>query len=65
VTGEFRSGFWFPIALFAAGGMLLLTVNVNKGKDEAIAYKNGQRSRHLLLASIPPITVTATGSGSH
>ncbi|KAG0228957.1 Autophagy protein 22 [Mortierella sp. GBA43] len=65
VTGEFRAGFWFPIALFVAGGMLLLTVNVNKGKDEAIAYKNGQRSRHLLLAAIPPITVTTTGDGSH
>ncbi|KAF9998871.1 Autophagy protein 22 [Modicella reniformis] len=46
VTGEFRAGFWFPLALFAAGGVLLLTVDMNKGKDEAIMYKNNRRARH-------------------
>jgi hypothetical protein len=45
-TGEFRAGFWFPLALFAAGGALLLTVDMDKGKDEAIAYRDGQRARH-------------------
>ncbi|KAK3815324.1 MAG: autophagy-related protein 22-like protein [Benniella sp.] len=45
-TGEFRAGFWFPLALFAAGGALLLTVDMNKGKDEAIAYRDGHRAKH-------------------
>ncbi|KAG0264841.1 Autophagy protein 22 [Mortierella polycephala] len=59
VTGDFRTGFWFPLALFAAGGALLLTVDINKGKDEAIRYKMNQQARHRLLSSIPPITVTS------
>ncbi|KAF9186227.1 Autophagy protein 22 [Haplosporangium sp. Z 767] len=59
ITGDFRTGFWFPLALFAAGAALLLTVDMNKGKDEAIRYKMNQQARHRLLSSIPPITITS------
>ncbi|KAF9941505.1 hypothetical protein BGZ67_004785 [Mortierella alpina] len=62
-TGEFRAGFWFPLALFVVGGLLMMTVDVNKGKDEAIRYKRDQRAKLALLSSIPPIMVTR-GSGS-
>ncbi|KAG0216536.1 hypothetical protein BGX28_000050 [Mortierella sp. GBA30] len=56
LTGDFRVGFWFPLALFAAGGLLLLTVDMNKGKDEAIQYKRKQEAKNLLVTSNPPIT---------
>ncbi|KAG0306206.1 Autophagy protein 22 [Dissophora globulifera] len=64
ITGEFRAGFWFPLALFAAGGLLLWSVDMSKGKDEAIAYKQDKAAKHQLLRSIPPITVTAAGEHS-
>ncbi|KAF9962152.1 Autophagy protein 22 [Mortierella alpina] len=65
VTGEFRAGFWFPLALFITGGALLMTVDVNKGKDEAIRYKRDQHARHALMSSIPPIMVTRGSGSSH
>ena len=65
VTGEFRAGFWFPLALFIVGGALLMTVDVNKGKDEAIRYKRDRDARHALLSSIPPIMVTRGSGSSH
>ncbi|KAF9575607.1 Autophagy protein 22 [Mortierella alpina] len=64
-TGEFRAGFWFPLALFAVGGALLMTVDVNRGKDEAILYKRHQRAKRALLASIPPIMVTRESGSIH
>ncbi|KAF9959436.1 Autophagy protein 22 [Mortierella alpina] len=65
VTGEFRAGFWFPLALFAAGGALLMTVDMDKGKDEAIRYKRNERAKHALLSSIPPILVTRESASLH
>ncbi|KAI7818947.1 autophagy-related protein 22-like protein [Gamsiella multidivaricata] len=56
-TGEFRTGFWFPLALFAAGGALLLTVDMDRGKDEAIAYKARQRAKQQQMVSIPPLII--------
>lgn len=58
VTGDFRIGFWFPLALMAAGGAVLLMVDMDKGKDEAIRYKQEEEAEALFHASIPPITVT-------
>jgi UMF1 family MFS transporter len=59
VTGDFRIGFWFPLALFAAGGAVLLMVDMDKGKDEAIRFKQEEEVEALFHASIPPITVTS------
>ncbi|KAF9136743.1 Autophagy protein 22 [Mortierella sp. GBA39] len=61
VTGEFRPGFWFPFALFVVGGAILFTVDMNKGKDEAVRYTADQEAKRRLLASIPPITITTAG----
>ncbi|KAF9099404.1 Autophagy protein 22 [Mortierella sp. AD031] len=61
VTGQFRPGFWFPLALFVAGGALLFTIDMNKGKDEAARYRADQEAKRRLLASIPPITITHAG----
>ncbi|KAF9920890.1 Autophagy protein 22 [Linnemannia zychae] len=61
MTGEFRPGFWFPLALFIVGGALLFTIDMNKGKDEATRYRADQEAKRRLLASIPPITITAAG----
>ncbi len=61
LTGEFRPGFWFPLALFVVGRALLFTVDMNKGKDEAARYTAGQEAKRRLLASIPPITITSAG----
>ncbi|KAF9901586.1 Autophagy protein 22 [Linnemannia zychae] len=61
LTGEFRTGFWFPLSLFIVGGSLLFTVNMNKGKDEAARYRADQEAKRRLLASIPPITITGAG----
>ncbi|KAI1319458.1 Autophagy protein 22 [Mortierella claussenii] len=58
ITGEFRTGFWFPLALFAAGAVLLLTVNMDKGKDEAITYKQREQDKRQWLASVPTVTIT-------
>ncbi|KAF9114907.1 Autophagy protein 22 [Mortierella sp. AM989] len=59
ITGEFRTGFWFPLALFAVGAVLLVTVDMNKGKDEAIVYAKSQEAKRKLLLSIPSVTITA------
>lgn len=61
LTGEFRPGFWFPLALLVVGGVLLFTVDMNKGKDEAARYTADQEAKRRLLASIPPITITSAG----
>ncbi|KFH66836.1 hypothetical protein MVEG_07361 [Podila verticillata NRRL 6337] len=58
VTGDFRIGFWFPLALMAAGGAVLLMVDMEKGKDEAIRYRQEEEAEACFRASIPPITVT-------
>ncbi|KAF9275397.1 Autophagy protein 22, partial [Mortierella alpina] len=65
VTGEFRAGFWFPLALFIVGGAILMTVDMNKGKDEAIRYKRNQHAKHAMMSSIPPITVTRESGSLH
>ncbi|KAF8929992.1 Autophagy protein 22 [Dissophora ornata] len=64
VTGEFRTGFWFPLGLFVVGGALLLTVDMDKGKDEAIVYKQNQKTKNQLMSSIPPITITPAGENN-
>ncbi|KAF9582680.1 hypothetical protein BGW38_010891 [Lunasporangiospora selenospora] len=64
VTGEFRIGFWFPLALFVFGGIVFITVDVDKGKDEAIRFKKEELAKHRLLASIPPITITPVPENS-
>ncbi|GJJ79119.1 MFS transporter, UMF1 family [Entomortierella parvispora] len=58
LTGEYRPGFFFPLALFLVGGLLLLSVDMDKGKDEASQYKADQQAKARLLASVPPITIT-------
>ncbi|KAG0343534.1 hypothetical protein BG004_005227 [Podila humilis] len=58
LTGEFRIGFWFPLALFAFGGAILLTVDMEKGKNEAAKYKQEEEDEARFRTSIPPITVT-------
>jgi len=58
LTGEYRPGFFFPLALFLVGGLLLLSVDMDKGKDEASQYKADQQAKKRLMASIPPITIT-------
>ncbi|KAF9399673.1 Autophagy protein 22, partial [Podila epigama] len=64
ITGEFRIGFWFPLALFVAGGLMLLTVDMDKGKDEAIKFKEEEEAARRLKASIPPITITQARDSS-
>ncbi|KAF8981395.1 Autophagy protein 22 [Entomortierella lignicola] len=64
-TGEFRTGFWFPLALFAFGALLLITVNMNKGKDEAIAYAKSQKVKRPSLLFIPSVTITAAADTLH
>ena len=61
LTGEFRTGFWFPLSLLIVGGGLLYTIDMNKGKDEAMRYRADQEAKRRLLASIPPITITHAG----
>ncbi|ORZ26337.1 autophagy-related protein 22-like protein [Lobosporangium transversale] len=53
-TGEFRTGFWFPLALFAVGAALLLSLDVDKGKDEAISYKQQHASHQLFSDTAIP-----------
>ncbi|KAG0087591.1 Autophagy protein 22 [Podila epicladia] len=64
-TGEFRIGFWFPLALMAAGGAVLLMVDMDKGKDEAIRFKQEEEAEALFRASIPPITVTSARDSTY
>ncbi|KAG0340903.1 Autophagy protein 22 [Podila horticola] len=65
VTGDFRIGFWFPLALMAAGGAVLLTVDMDKGKDEAIRFKQEEETEAQFRASIPPITVTSARESTY
>ncbi|KAF9322297.1 Autophagy protein 22 [Podila horticola] len=65
VTGDFRIGFWFPLALMAAGGAVLLTVDMDKGKDEAIRFKQEEEAEAQFRASIPPITVTSARESTY
>ncbi|KAF9354466.1 Autophagy protein 22 [Mortierella sp. AD094] len=64
ITGEFRTGFWFPLALFAVGAVLLVTVDMNKGKDEAIAYAKSEEAKRHLSLSIPSVTITAAAESA-
>ncbi|KAG0022259.1 Autophagy protein 22 [Entomortierella chlamydospora] len=64
ITGEFRTGFWFPLALFAVGAVLLITVDMNKGKDEAIAYVKSEETKRQLTLPIPSVTITTTAENT-
>ncbi|KAF9306945.1 Autophagy protein 22 [Mortierella antarctica] len=64
-TGDFRIGFWFPLALMAAGGAVLMMVDMDKGKDEAIRFKQEEEAEALFRASIPPITVTSARDSTY
>ncbi|KAF9173056.1 hypothetical protein BGX20_004203 [Mortierella sp. AD010] len=64
ITGEFRTGFWFPLALFVVGAVLLITVDVNKGKDEAIAYVKSEETKRQLSLPIPSVTITTTAENA-
>jgi len=49
----------------AAGGVVLLMVDMDKGKDEAIRYKQEEEAEAFFHASIPPITVTQARDSTH
>lgn len=45
-TGDYRKAFWFPVALMAVGVLILSTVDMDKGKDEARNFAAGKRARY-------------------
>ena len=58
LTGEYRPGFFSPWALFLVGGLLPLSVDMNKDNDEASQYKADQQAKNRLMASTPPTAIT-------
>ncbi|GJJ72775.1 MFS transporter, UMF1 family [Entomortierella parvispora] len=49
-THEYRTAFWFPLGLILLGGLVLLSVDVNKGKDEARTFARDKREKYSLAA---------------
>ncbi|KAG0092115.1 Autophagy protein 22 [Podila epicladia] len=45
-TGDYRKAFWFPVALMAVGVLILSTVNMDKGKDEARDFAADKKARY-------------------
>ncbi|KAF9322302.1 Autophagy protein 22 [Podila horticola] len=45
-TGDYRKAFWFPAALMAVGVLILSTVNMDKGKDEARNFAAEKKARY-------------------
>ena len=44
-TGDYRTAFWFPLALIIVGVLLLLRVDMRQGKDQARAFAKAKRER--------------------
>ncbi|KAG0232986.1 Autophagy protein 22 [Mortierella sp. GBA43] len=49
VTNDYRSAFWFPLALIVAGAGVLLSVDVDLGKEQARQFAREKRERQLML----------------
>lgn len=49
-THEYRKAFWFPLGLILLGVLVLLNVDVNKGKDEARKFARDKREKYSLAA---------------
>ncbi|KAF8978510.1 Autophagy protein 22 [Haplosporangium bisporale] len=45
-TGDYRKAFWFPVALMAVGVLILSTVDMDKGKDEARNFAADKKARY-------------------
>ncbi|KAG0369833.1 Autophagy protein 22 [Gamsiella multidivaricata] len=44
-TGDYRKAFWFPLGLIALGVAILLTVDVDLGKDQAQQFARDKREK--------------------
>ncbi|KAG0290970.1 Autophagy protein 22, partial [Dissophora globulifera] len=44
-THEYRRAFWFPMGLIVLGGAILLTVDVDEGKNQACQFAKEKRER--------------------
>ncbi|KAF9429966.1 Autophagy protein 22 [Podila epigama] len=45
MTGDYRHAFWFPMALVILGVLILCSVNMDKGKDEARRFADEKETR--------------------
>jgi UMF1 family MFS transporter len=50
-TNDYRSAFWFPLALIVIGVIILLRVDMDAGRDQARQFAEGKRKERLLKGS--------------